>query len=153
MKRVIALLIASVAGFAGWRYYSASYAPVQTYKEFAEHMLNGRYDKASALADGLSPDALQKLGTQERIGAGPPMFQTIFPSTFTIETEEKDADGTLTMHATQLVRFNPAGIESAVRPAMFAKMKQTTRMQQKGGGWKVTAFENTFDSMGSMGGR
>jgi hypothetical protein len=153
VNRVIAVVIAGVAAFAGWHYYTAAYAPVQTYKEFAEHMLHGRYDKASEMADGLSADDLQKLGTQEKIGAGPPMFQTIFPSVFTIETEDKDADGTLTLHATQLVQFNPAGIESAVRPAMFAKMKQTTRMQRKSGAWKITAFENKFDSMGSVGGR
>lgn len=150
MKRVIAVVICAAAAFAGWRYYSASYAPVKTYKDFAEQVLHRQYDAAAAMTEGLSADNLQKAGTQEKIGAGPPMFQTLFPSRFTVESQELAVDGTLTLHAVQTVLFNPQGVESAVRPAMYAKMKQTVHMRRSGAAWKITAFENTFDSMDSM---
>jgi hypothetical protein len=35
-----------------------------------------------------------------------------------------------------------------MRPAMFAKMNQRVSLRKIGGEWMVTAFENTFDSMG-----
>ena len=148
-KQIVAIVIAAVAVVAGRFYYSGSIAPVRTYKTFAEHVLHRRYDAASAMADGLTADDIQKSGSQEKIGPGPQMFQTLFPSRFTIESQERDADGTLILHAVQTVLFNPAGVESAVFPAMYAKMKQTVRMHRSGGGWKITAFENTFDSMDS----
>jgi hypothetical protein len=121
----------------------------ERYKQFAEEMLQRRYDAAAAMTDGLTAAELGELGTQERIGAGPAMFQTLFPSRFVIDTREKAADGAVILHATQTVLFNPAGVES-IRPAMFATMKQVVTLKQRDGAWRVTAFTNSFEKMDSL---
>lgn len=115
MKRAVFAVVVLAASFLGYRYYEKSYAPVQHYKRFAEEILHRRYDAAAGLTDGISAKDLEKQGTQEHIGAGPQMFQALFPSRYAIESSQMTADGTLTLHAVQTVLFNPAGVESAVR--------------------------------------
>jgi hypothetical protein len=46
MKRIVLLAILLAGGAGGYRYYSTAYAPVQTYKEFAEEVLKRHYDVA-----------------------------------------------------------------------------------------------------------
>lgn len=148
MKRIAAIVaLGAVAGF--W-YYQTSHAPVNAYKAFAEEILHRRYDAAAAMTDGLTAAELARSGTQEKIGAGPTMFQTLFPSRFTIESQERGRDGTVTVKATQQVLFNPPGVESVMRPAMMALMKQTVALRQKNGAWKVVSFENSFGGMETM---
>ncbi len=65
------------------------------------------------------------------------------------KSNEKAADGSVTLHATQTVLFNSVGVESAVRPAMYAKLKQVIGLKKGNGGWKVTSFQNTFVEMDS----
>jgi hypothetical protein len=48
------------------------------------------------------------------------------------------------------VLFKPAGVESAVRPAMYATMNQTVTLRKTVGGWKVAAFDNKFGKMDSL---
>jgi hypothetical protein len=151
MKRIAAIVaIAAVAGF--W-YYQTSRAPVNAYKAFAEEILRRHYDAAAAMTDGLTAVQLAQSGTQEKIGAGPTMFQTLFPSRFTIASQERGSDGTITVKATQQVLFNPPGVESVMRPAMMALMKQTVALRKKEGAWKVVSFENTFGGMETMSSR
>lgn len=150
MRKAFLLAFLMGGSFFGYRYYDHSYAPVKQYKAFAEAILQRRYDRAAAMADGLTEDALQRSGTQEHVGPGPEMFQTLFPSRFNIESCETAPDGTVTIHAIQTVLFNPAGVESAVRPAMYATLKQTASLRNGSGGWKVTAFDNKFEKMDSM---
>jgi len=152
MRRIILLLVLAAGLGLGYRYYSQSYAPVSQYEKFAEEILHRRYEAAAAMCDGLTAEDLGKLGSQERIGAGPQMFQTLFPSKFDIESREVAPDGSLTIHATQTVRFNPAGVESASRPAMYATLKQVVTLHKRSG-WKITSFENTFQKMDSFSGR
>ena len=143
---IVGLLVLAVLGYRCTR----SHGPEARYQAFAEAMLHRRYDAAAEMADGLSAADLEKLGSQERIGGGPPMFQTLFPSRFSIESRETMPDGAVTLHATQTVLFNPVGVESAVRPAMFAMLKQVTTLRKGEGGWRVTAFSNTFEKMDSL---
>jgi hypothetical protein len=152
MKRAIAVVVIIAATFLGYRHYDRSYAPVSTYKKFAEEILRRHYDAAAVLSDGLTAKDLERSGSQEKIGAGPAMFQTLFPSRYEIQSAEMGSDGTLTLHAVQTVLFNPPGVESAARPAMYAKMNQTVTMRDVSG-WKITSFENKFDSMDSLGSR
>jgi len=152
MKRLVAGL-ALVAGIVlAYRQYSSS-GPVGTYQKFAEEMLHRRYDAAAAFSDTLTAGELAKLGTQERIGPGPQMFQTLFPSRFRIVSNDRAADGTVTLNAVQTVLFNPEGVESAVRPAMYADMKQVVTMKKGSSGWKVAAFTNEFQRMDSLSAR
>jgi len=148
MKRAIPLVVIVAAVFFGYRYYRHSYTPVATYKQFADAVLHRNYDAAAALTHGLSPKDLEQSGSQEKIGAGPAMFQTLFPSRYEIQSMESGPDGTLTLHVVQTVLFNPPGVESG-RPAMYAKMNQTVTMRDVSG-WKVTHFENKFDSMDTL---
>jgi hypothetical protein len=145
MKRaVVAVMLLVAGGFAYRRLVSSG--PVKTYETFAETMLQRRYDDAAAMTEGLTRGQLEQLGSQERIGAGPAMFQTLFPSRFEI-TSEREAAGIVTVEAVQTVLFNPAGVESAVRPAMRAELRQVTKLRRNGGAWKVISFENEFVSM------
>ena len=67
-----------------------------------------------------------------------------------IGIETGPVPGVVTINATQTVLFNPQGVESAVRPAMYATLKQVTKLRNGAGGWKVIAFENTFGRMDSL---
>ena len=149
MKRGIAIAVVIAAIVLPWHYYAHSYAPRDHYRKFAEEILHRRYDAAAAMTDGISASQLEQQGSQERIGAGPAMFQTLFPSNYTIESHDSASDGTLTLHAVQTVFFNPPGVEST-RPAMYAKLNQTVSLRKTSSGWKVTAFENKFASMDSV---
>jgi hypothetical protein len=151
MKKILLLALVVILAIFGFRYSKANSGPVKQYKLFAEAVLFRRYDRAAAMTAGMSPDDVAKQGSQERIGDGPPMFQTIFPSHIRIESQETDPDGDVTIHGVQTVLFNPVGTES-VRPMMFALLKQVVRLRQEGGEWKVTTFENTFDRMDSLSG-
>ena len=150
MKRAIAVVVLIAAVSLPYHYYEHSYAPRAHYKKFADEILHRRYDAAAAMTDGISASDLEKQGSQEHIGAGPAMFQTLFPSHYTIESSDM-SEGTLTLHAVQTVYFNPPGVESAIRPAMYAKLNQTVSLRKKSDGWKVTSFENKFASMDSVG--
>ena len=152
MKKAFVVLGLIAIAFLVWRYRS-THGPEACYRQFAEEILHRRYDAAAAMSYGLSADDLAKLGSQERIGAGPAMFQTLFPSRFAIESSEAGADGARTLHATQTVLFNPVGVESALRPAMFATLKQVVTLQKRTGGWRVTAFSNEFVKMDTLGDR
>src|SRR5438552_17513984 len=143
MRRVIAAAALLAAAFFGYRYYDTSYAPEKKYKEFAEEMLKRHYDTAATMTDGLTAQDLAKAGTQEKIGAGPAMFQTLFPSRFNIESRTATNLG-VTLHAVQTVLFNPPGVESGVRPAMDGRMNQVVVLHAAGGGWKSTSFVNKF---------
>jgi hypothetical protein len=149
MRRVIVLIVLAAAGVGAYRYYSTSYAPIRQYERFAEEILNRHYQPAAELCEGLTAADLAKLGSQERIGAGPQMFQTLFPSRFAIKSRERSGDG-ITITARQTVQFNPVGVESALRPAMFATLNQVVTMRKGADGWRVTSFENVFEKMDSF---
>jgi hypothetical protein len=152
MKRVLVIAALLVAALFAFRYYKGNNGAVGHYKAFAEEVLHRRYDAASAMSDGLSAADLEQQGSQERIGGGPPMFQTLFPSRFTVESQETDGDGAVVLHAVQTVLFNPVGVEST-RPAMFATLRQDVKLRKGSSGWKVVVFENKFEKMDSLSGR
>lgn len=151
MKRFATVLV--VVAAAGYWYYRTSHAPEALYKEFAEAVLHRHYDAAAAMTDGLTAAQLARSGTQEKIGAGPAMFQTLYPSRFTIESRERSSDGTITIKGVQTVLFNPPGVESAMRASMFARMNQTVSMRKISGDWKIVSFENSFGSMDTLSAR
>jgi hypothetical protein len=149
MKRAIFVVIVLAGGFAGYRHFFSTDRVEANYKAFAEEVLNRRYDKAAAMTDGLTAGDLEQLGSQERIGAGVAMFQTLFPSRFVVNSRNSAADGSVVLHVTQTVLFNPVGVESA-RPAMKATLNQVVTMRERDGEWKVAAFENNFESLDSL---
>lgn len=149
MKKALGVVGLLAIAFAGYRYAAAG-GPEGRYKLFAEEVLHRRYDAAAGMADGLSAGDLEKVGTQEHIGAGPQMFQTLFPSRYRIESSETTPSGDVTLHAVQTVLFNPEGVESAVRPAMFATMKQVVTLRKRADGWRVVSFTNTFEKMDTL---
>ena len=143
MKRAGAVVvIAALAAFIAWHVHDA---PVQAYEAFAEEMAHHRFDRAAAMTDGMSADALSKSG-----GVDPAMLQTLFPSHFDVQSRQSAADGTLTLRAVQTVLFNPPGVESAVRPAMYATLNQTVSLRKSGRAWKIVAFDNKLDRMDSL---
>jgi hypothetical protein len=145
MKKLVLVVVCVVAGVFGYRSLAVDRAE-KRYEAFAEEILHRRYDAAARMADGLTAADLEKLGSQEQIGAGPAMFQTIFLSRFDIHSRTAAPDGSVVFHATQVVRFNPPGVESA-RPAMFATLGQVVTLRKSAGEWRVTAFENVFQGL------
>lgn len=148
MRRLVVLVVVAIAAFAGYRYYTKSYGPVRQYKAFSGAILHRQYDVAASMAEGLTAADLAQRGSQERIGAGPAMFQTLFAPRYAIDSQQTNADGSITINATQTVLFNPPGVESA-RPAMFATLKQVVTLRNG----KVIAFDNTFEKMDTVSGR
>lgn len=148
MKRLVATAVLLIAAIAGYRYYAGN-APVRAYEQFAEAIAHRQYDAAAAMTTGLTPAELERSGTQEKGGAGPAMFQTLFKSNFRIDSKEAAADGSIVMKCVQTLPFNPVGVESA-RPAMYLRMNQTVGMKNVEGAWKVVSFENAFDKMDSL---
>jgi hypothetical protein len=120
------------------------------YKKFAEAILHRQYSVAADMCDGLTADDLQQLGSQEQIGAGPAMFQTLFPSRFKVNGRRSLPDGSVVLNVSQTVLFNPVGVESAARPAMFATLRQVVTLHKTHDTWKVTAFENVCDKVDSF---
>jgi hypothetical protein len=149
MKRSVLIVLLVVVAIFAFRSYKFSNGAAARYQAFAEELLHRRYEAAAAMSEGLSASYLEQQGSQERIGGGPAMFQTLFPSRFTIDSQETDGDGTVIIHGTQTVLFNPVGVES-VRPAMFATLRQVVKIRKDSSGWKVAAFENTFEKMDSL---
>jgi len=150
MKRVTAVVLI-LGAIAAYRYYATN-APVRSYEQFAEAMLRRQYDKAAAMTAGLTVADLTRLGTQEKAGPGPAMFQTLYPSRFNVESKESDGEGTVTLKAVQTALFNPVGVEST-RPSMYLRMNQVVRLRKVDGEWKVVSFENVFDKMDTLGAR
>lgn len=149
MKRAILVALVLAVAFAGYRHFFGVDQAEAKYKAFAEEVLNRRYDAAAAMTDGLTAAELEELGSQERIGAGVQMFQTLFPSRFVVNSRESAPDGAVVLRTTQTVLFNPVGVESAF-PAMKATLNQVVTMRKRDGEWKVAAFENNFESLDSV---
>ena len=152
MKKAAIVIAVIAVAFLGYKKFGRDGAETR-YREFAEEVLHRRYDAAAKMCDGLTAAQLEEHGSQEHIGAGPPMFQTLFPSRYDITSRTKNDDGSVELHATQTVLFNPVGVESALRPAMYATLKQVVTLKKSDGEWKVTSFENEFGTMDSMTGR
>lgn len=148
MKKLAVLLVVAAAGFAGYQLHRAR--PAAQYEAFAELMLQQRYDLAAKMTDGLMEKQLEAKSLQARIGGGPAMFQKLFPSRFAIESEEKAPDGTLTLKVLHTVLFNPVGVESAVRPAMYATVHETIEMRKVAGAWKVASFEPAVEKWDTL---
>ena len=132
MNRAAFFALVLIGGFFAYRYFSGDNVE-DRYRAFADEILHRRYDAAASMADGLTAADIGKLGSQERIGGGPPMFQTLFPSRFVVDSRSTTPDGSVVLHATQTVLFNPVGVESAVRPAMFATLKQVVTLHKSAG--------------------
>jgi len=147
MKWLVTLGVLLGGGFLAYRSYDSSSAPVRKYEKFAEEILRRHYDVAAGMCDGLSKEDLEQSGTMEQIGSGPGMFQTLFNSRFDIRARETASDGKVTLTAVQTVLWNPPGVESVMRPAMFARMNQVVSLQKVGGEWKIVEFQNKFGSM------
>jgi len=150
MKRnIVIAAIAIVAAIFAFRAYQQR-SMRKDYEKFAEAIIRRHYDVAAAMTTGLTEDELRAAGTQEQTWGGPAMFQTLFPSRYRYESTKTESDGSVTMQVTQEVRFNPVGVESAVRPAMAATMHQTATMRKVGGAWKIATFENKFEKMDAI---
>jgi hypothetical protein len=149
MKRLVVLAAIAASAFLGYRYL-AGRSPESIYKKFANQMLHRNYADAAKLADGLSESDLQQFGKE---GLNPAMMQTLFPSKYEIQSTEKQPDGSVTVHAMQTVFFNPPGVESALRPAMYATLKQVVTLRKASGGWRVSAYSSNVEKMDSVSGR
>lgn len=149
MKRAVGVILIVGGAFLAYRHFGSN-GPAKRYQEFADKILKRDYAAASRMSDGLSEQQLAMMGSQERIGAGPAMFQTLFPSRYNVESEEQGSDGTVTLHTIQTVLFNPPGVESALRPAMYAKLRQVVQLKKRDGEWKITSFANKFQELDSL---
>ncbi|HKO00575.1 MAG TPA: hypothetical protein VJ032_02710 [Thermoanaerobaculia bacterium] len=150
MKRsVIVAAVALIAAALAFRSYRQRTVE-KAYEKFAEEIIRRHYDVAAAMTTGMTEDELRASGTQEQTGGGPAMFQTLFPTRYQFESTTTASDGTLSINVVQEVRFNPAGVESAVRPAMAATMRQSATMRKVAGVWKIVSFQNKFEKMDSI---
>src|SRR5258706_9976312 len=129
MRRIVLLVVLLGGAGLGYRYYAKSYAPTEHYKRFAEAILHRQFGRAAEMADGLTADQLQHSGSQEHVGPGPEMFQTLFASRFNVESCQTAGDGGVTIPAPQTGLFNPPGGESPP-PGLYALMQQTVGLRK-----------------------
>lgn len=144
MKRLVAAVVVLAGAFVAWRTVDGRMAPERQYKAFAEDILHRRFDDAAARADGLTATQLARTAAID-----PAMLQTLFPSRFEITSRAWSGDE-LTLAAVQTALFNPPGVESALRPAMFATLNQSATLRKTDGGWKVTRFESKLAKMDTV---
>ena len=140
MRMLIAVAVAVVAGFVGWKVYQAKAAPVDTFKKFATAVAKGDYAEADKHAAGAVAD--KEAGERYRVVGWVPV-QDLRSIRYDITSCTKKGDD-VELTATQKVGFNPPGVESAMRSAMTATFEQTATLHETGGSWKVVAFGNEF---------
>ena len=127
MKRLVTAAIVITIAFVGYRYYNRSYAPVKQYEQFAAAPLTRRFAPPSPGGRGLWP--IDSLLPREKVPEG-----------------RMRGRRSCTRQRRSLAR-------AATRPAMYAKLNQIVSLRKTASGWKVTAFENKFDSMDSLSAR
>jgi hypothetical protein len=149
MKRLVVFAACAVAALISYRHLRVDSVEAE-YEKFAEAILHRQYSVAAVMCDGLTADDLEQLGSQEHIGAGPAMFQTLFPSRFKVNDRRSLPDGSVVLNVSQTVLFNPVGVESAVRPAMYATLRQVVTFHKIRDAWKVTAFENVCEKVDGL---
>ncbi len=147
MRRAAILVVLLGVSFLGYRQVFA-HGPVKVYEQFAEEMVHRRFGNAAKLSDGLRESDLAAIGNAG--GIDPAMLQTLFASRFDIVSKDETADRTVTLKAVQTVLFNPPGVESAIRPAMYATLNQLVSLRKVSGDWKVTSFKSKLEKMDSL---
>lgn len=147
MKKLVLLLIIAVALLVVFHRQTAE-TPEKVYREFATAMVDLDFERAANFSEGLSERGWEKVSPLHAIGYS--MIQDTFRPLYTIESQRELSENEVEIRAMQAVQFNPPGVESAMRPAMVAKVGQTARLKKTGDGWKVIAFENDVRSVDSL---
>src|SRR6476619_5188482 len=121
MRKNIVLIVLGLVG-AGVSYFYISESPAYvTYKKFSTAMLRGKREDALKLASG--PDVLsgQDEDRTQTIGYMP--AEALTSIHYALESESKNADGSVRVQAILTVRFDPPGATSAMG-AMTSKFRQ-----------------------------
>jgi len=71
----------------------------------------------------------------------PYSIQTLGRIDYALQSSERGADSNeVNLAVEQTVYFNPPGVESAMRAAMYMTIIHKVTMKKGDGGWKVVAF-------------
>jgi hypothetical protein len=139
MKEVqAALLFVASTGLAGCGVLGSGAGGA--FEDFAETWGSGRGRDALTWATDAEAQAAIKAFSVNHVTGW--TMQAVLTSETTIDSEEDGpGDGEVTLEATQVIGFNPPGVESAMFPTMRAEVAHWAVMRRTGDGWKVAAFE------------
>ena len=112
----------------------------KTFEKFASAWADERTEDALAYCEGDSAkEAVKALGISQLLS--PYSIQTLGRIDYEVQSTEKGANsGELNLTVEQQIYFNPPGVESAVRAAMYATVIHHVIMKKGSGGWKVVSF-------------
>jgi hypothetical protein len=143
LKKIVILLILAGAGYFGYKTFIGKSAASQAYLKFADALVWGRSDEAKKYA--VDESVVEDPGdANHRSFAGDTPVDYIHGTNYQIESETKNADGTITLKVKQNVFFDPPGTTSAIGGALVAIFRQTAVMQKTSTGWKVSEFDSEF---------
>lgn len=148
MKKILVLVVLALVGFIAYRQLTDS-APIKAYKQFATAWANGQIDGAMAFADGDEIRATLLEKSIQRLMGGV-TIQTLHGVRYTIKSEESRDGGVVAIEAQLMVQFDPPGVESAMRASMYAAFVHKAELKKTPAGWKVVAFDPTFQKMDEM---
>jgi uncharacterized protein (UPF0333 family) len=143
LKKLVILLVLAGAGYFGYKTFIGKSAAFQTYQKFADAMAWARSDEAKKYMVDVS--VVDDPGdANHRIIAGDTPVDYIHGTNYEVESETKNADGTVTLKVKQTIFFDPPGTTSGIGGALMAIFRQTAVMRKTSEGWKVSEFDSEF---------
>ena len=133
------MLALAGAGYAAYLEFFKKSEAVVTYQKFAEAVLHGQADAARGLAQGDAALAQVEKAMSDT-GAARRMSQ-LMGSRYAILDEASSA-GRRTIHAEQVVAWDPPGTTSAMG-AVRVHHDHKVVVEKTAQGWKVVSFEDT----------
>ena len=141
MNKGLLLIALAGSGYAGYEVFYKPSAAVQAYRQFSEALLQGRNGEAKAYLSG-EVAAGQFARVEEEVGRSRAINQLV-GSSYKVQSESRTEGGNKrTIHAQQVVVWNPPGVSSAMG-ALRVYHDQKVVMEKKDGAWKVASLEDT----------
>lgn len=113
--------------------------PVGVFEEFAARWANVRPGQEKELAGDELAGRLRSLSMNSLTNG---MIVTVIGGDLQVDsTDGEESDGEVAIEATQVIRFNPPGVESAMRATWVAEFTHAAVLAETEAGWKVVEFE------------
>ena len=120
--------------------HCAGGGPEKTFEKFASAWADERVDEAVSYCEGeAAKNAVKAIGISQVMS--PYSIQTLGKIDYAVQSSEKGVDSNqVILTVEQTVYFNPPGVESAMRAAMYMTIIHKVTMQKASGSWKVASF-------------
>ena len=148
MKKLVSVLLFLGALALAYRWY-ASWTAYKTYERFAESW--AREDKTAAAKYGDAETVRHAF--EERPLRGTPggaVMEAFRGTRYSIESKTRSPGGDVELQVMQAIFFDPPGVTTGIGGAMVAHFHHTATVRKTSDGWKVVAFEPTYQNMAEL---